>query len=140
MEGELYNAIQKPNEAVSTVEKNEVTSLPKLSFIPPDLLNKENIAQMGKREKCAFAGMVLGGLALISWIVILFGAVFAVFGIVLSFLGLNSGYKKYARIGLGLSIAGLLASIWYCFAAYSGMVNYNYFTSEFWTSATSTTK
>lgn len=142
MEGELYNTIQKQSEPM-TARVPQEEALPPLSFIPAELLSKVATTPAGHREKCALLGLGLGALAIISWIVVLFGVFFSIFGIVLSVIGLKSNYKKYAKIGLGLSIVGFVASAWYVFAAYHGMINYNYFTSDFWggeTTSTTTTK
>ena len=134
MENELFNQIQKPEESVST---QEVKPLPKLSFVPSELLKKiEGNDKHGLHERCALFGLILGAIAVVSWIVILFGVVWSILGIVFSVIGLKSSRKKLAQIGLGLSILGLVLSIWYIYAAYSGMINYNYFTSEFWTKST----
>ena len=103
----------------------------------PELLKKiEGNDKHGLHERCALFGLILGAIAVVSWIVILFGVVWSILGIVFSVIGLKSSRKKLAQIGLGLSILGLVLSIWYIYAAYSGMINYNYFTSEFWTKST----
>lgn len=107
--------------------------IPKISFLPPEFFKKtENIEAHGLYEKCALVGIILGALAVISWIVILFGIIYSVVGIVLSILGLNSIYKKYARVGLALSILGLVLSLVYVFAISKGLINFNYFTGDFW--------
>lgn len=106
-------------------------SLPKLSFIPSDLITEHN-GTVGVREKCAYAGLVIGGISVVSWVVILLGILVSVTGLTLSFLGLSSSRAKHARIGAVLSFFGLVASLSYAFAIYQGKVNYNYFTSEFW--------
>lgn len=129
MENELYNQIQKPEEH----GLSEVNTTQKLSFVPSELLKKID-GTGGHRlyERCALFGLILGAIAMVSWIVILFGVVYSVLGIMLSIIGLKSARQKWAKIGLVLSIIGLLLSVWYVFAAYNGMINYNYFTSEFW--------
>ena len=134
MEGELFNAIQKQESGAPAEVHHEVKPSPEFSFVPPELLKKEMIKTQGfcVREKCAVVGAVFGGIALVSWVVILFGILAAIAGIALSIVGLKSKSSKYARIGLGLSIVGLIAALLYAFAAYQGMINYNYFTSEFW--------
>lgn len=130
MENELFNQIQKPEEQALAQEGKP---LPKLSFIPSELLKKiEGTGEHGMHERCALFGLVLGSIAVVSWIVILFGVVWSILGIVLSVIGLKSSRKKWAQIGLGLSVLGLVLSVWYIYAAYSGMINYNYFTGEFW--------
>lgn len=136
MEGELFNTIQKQENGATAEPSREVKPSPEFSFVPPELLKKEGIRTQGQgfcvREKCAVVGAVFGGLALVSWVVILFGILVATAGIALSIVGLKSKSSKYARIGLGLSIVGLVAALLYAFAAYQGMINYNYFTSDFW--------
>jgi len=133
MEGELYNSIQKPPENVQAAIPEQ-----KISFIPEKFLAKEERGFVGPREKCALIGLGLGALAVISWVVMLFGALFSLLGIALSLYGLKSNYQKHARLGLGLSALGLFASLWYLFAASHGMINYNYFTGEFWSGGRST--
>jgi len=128
MELEHFNPIQEQQEVILAAPPHKLTSLPKFSFIPPELLKKTD----GPRERCAFIGMILGAVAMISWIVILFGVVYSLAGITLSIIGLRSLRQKWARTGLIFSIIGLILSVWYIFAAYQGMINYNYFTSEFW--------
>ena len=129
MENEPFNQIQKPEEQTST----EIKTQPKLSFVPSDLLKRiEGNGEHGLHERCALFGLILGGIAVVSWIVILFGVVYSILGIILSVIGLKSARQKWAKIGLGLSILGLILSVWYVLAVYNGMINYNYFTSEFW--------
>lgn len=129
MESELFNQIQKPEEQVSSASGPQQ----KLSFIPSELLKKiEGDGGHGLHERCALYGLILGAIAVVSWIVILFGVVYSILGIILSIIGLKSARQKWAKIGLALSIIGLLLSVWYVYAAYNGMINYNYFTSEFW--------
>lgn len=129
MEGENLNQTQNTSEQTAVEPK----PIPKLSFIPSELLKKiEGPNGHGLHERCALFGLILGAIAVVSWIVILFGVVWSILGIVFSAIGLKSSRKKLAQIGLGLSILGLVLSIWYIYAAYSGMINYNYFTSEFW--------
>lgn len=126
-------AYSQPQGVPVSLSDNQMEKqLPEISFIPSELIKKEAITSLGVREKCALVGVGLGALALISWVIILFGVVFATIGIVLSIFGLKSQYSKHAKIGITLSIVGLIASFWYIFAAYHGMVNYNYFTSDFW--------
>lgn len=140
MEGELFNAIQKQESGAPAEVHHEVKPAPEFSFVPPELLKKEMIKTQGQgfcvREKCAVVGAVFGGIALVSWVVILLGILAAIAGIALSVAGLKSKSSRYARIGLGLSILGLVAALLYAFAAYQGMINYNYFTSEFWAKST----
>lgn len=136
MEGELFNTIQNQENGATAEHSREVKPSPEFSFVPPELLKKDGIQTQGQgfcvREKCAVVGAVFGGLALVSWVVILFGILAATAGIALSIVGLKSKSSKYARIGLGLSIVGLVAALLYALAAYQGMINYNYFTSDFW--------
>ena len=139
MEGELYNIIQKPKGNTHDTA-GEGSHFPRVSFIPADLVKKEITTLSGIRDKCALGGLILGMLSLFSWVVILFGVFFSVLGLIASLVGLKSNYFKYARVGLLLSSIGLIASLWYFFAVYHGMVNYNYFTTEFWFTSTSTQK
>ncbi len=133
MEGEFFNPIQKQGEPMSGSTSPETKSLPKFSFIPPELIKKiEGGKPRDIRNIFALTGMIFGALSVISWIVMLFGVLYSVFGIVLSIMGLNSARKKWARIGLVLSIIGLILSLWYVFAVHEGVVNYNYFTNGFW--------
>ncbi|MBI5077747.1 MAG: hypothetical protein HZB11_00020 [Candidatus Yonathbacteria bacterium] len=133
MEGELFNQIQKQEEVTPAGALPETKPFPHLSFIPSGLLKKkEGDEPRGTRDKCALFGMILGILAVVSWVVILFGILYSILGIILSVIGLKSTRKKWARIGLTLSVIGLIISIWYVFAARNGVINYNYFTSEFW--------
>jgi len=133
MEGETINQIQNTIEQTSVEPK----PIPKLSFIPSDLLKKiEGTNGYGLHERCALFGLVLGVVAVVSWIVILFGVVYSILGIILSIIGLKSARQKWAKIGLILSIIGLVLSMLYVLAAYNGMINYNYFTSEFWSKST----
>lgn len=133
MENELFNQIQKHGEVTPSATLPETKPLPHLSFIPSELFKKtEETPPRGMRDKCALLGMILGAVAVISWVVILFGVLYSIFGIIFSIVGLKSTRSKWAKIGLGLSIIGLVLSLWYVFAAYKGMINYNYFTSEFW--------
>ncbi|MBI5799079.1 MAG: hypothetical protein HZB10_04075 [Candidatus Yonathbacteria bacterium] len=134
MEGELLNQIQKPAEKGLAQAPLETKSLPIISFVPSELLMKiEGGEFRDSHDRCALFGLVLGVMAVVSWIVILFGVVYSVAGIALSVIGLKSTHQKWAKIGLGLSVLGLVLSVSYVLAAYNGMINYNYFTSEFWT-------
>lgn len=142
MDGELFNMIQKQERGVSVDGPREVKHLPEFSFIPPELLKKDmptvvsaragEVGVQGFREKCAVVGVVLGGLSLVSWVVILFGILASIAGIALSLVGLKSSSSKCARTGLGLSLVGLIAALLYAFVASKGIINYNYFTSDFW--------
>lgn len=145
MEGENFNAIQKQESVAPLESSREAKPLPELLFVPSELLKKDLLAGPSKkvslkelhlfhnpREVCAAASIVFGGISLISWVVILFGLLSSVSGIVLAVVGFKSDGSKYARIGFGFSVAGFIASLLYAYAAYQGMINYNYFTSEFW--------
>lgn len=133
MDGEPFNQTQNTSEQPTV----ETKPLPKLSFVPLDLLKKiEGNGGHGLHERCALFGLILGAIAVVSWIVILFGVVYSILGIIISIIGLKSARQKWAKIGLALSIIGLLFSVLYVFAVYSGMINYNYFTGEFWTRST----
>lgn len=134
MEGDSFNTIKREDARPLIATTPPAVSLPNLSFITDDLAKKYE-GPLGVREKCANAGLILGSLALVSWIVILFGIFYSLAGIALSVAGLKSSRSKYARVGLVFSVIGFIASFWYAFAAYRGMINYNYFTSEFWEAA-----
>lgn len=132
METESFKIIKKQEEATLTPASFEVNPSSNISFVPPDLFpKKEERGPLGAPEWCAIAGLTLGAIALISWVVILLGTAFAILGIIFSVKGLRSSRSKIARIGLMLSILGLIFSLLYAFSAYNGMINYNYFTSEF---------
>lgn len=149
MEGEIFNATRKQENAAPADTSHEGESLRDFLFIPSELLKKDLPAVVSEkvglkemhlfhdpREVCAAASIIFGGISLVSWIVILFGLLTSISGVALAVVGFKSSGSKYARIGLGLSLAGLVASLLYAFAAYQGMVNYNYFTSEFWAKST----
>ena len=102
-----------------------------ISFVPPGLSGGEP-SFGGRSEKCASFGITVGALSLVAWMVLLFGIIASITGIILSCMGLRSSRRKYARIGFWLSVAGLVATLWYMLAAYNGKINYNYFTTEFW--------
>lgn len=132
MEGELYNTIQK-QELQGIPPTAPPPKFPDISFGPP----VENTSSRGgisphRREVCAKAGIVIGGIAIISWFIIALGIIFAIFGTLFSYLGLTSSRAKYARIGLYLSIAGGVLSLLYVFVVYAGFMNYNFFTNELW--------
>lgn len=127
MEGDTFNDSQIGNTQGAT----QAVSLPKLSFIPEALIKKYE-GPLEAKEKCAYIGLVAGGASLVVWVVILLGLITSVSGIVLSVMGLRSRRSKYSRMGLTLSIVGLVASLGYAFAISQGRVNYGYFTSEFW--------
>jgi hypothetical protein len=114
MEGELFNTMQKPTGAPQFLKQ-----FPEISFIPPETTEDRLHHEKGFPEKGAIIGLV---------------------GIIFSLSGLKSAHPKCARTGLIISTIGLIASFGYAFAAYSGMINYNYFTTEFWGNATSTAK
>ncbi len=76
--------------------------------------------------------MVFGCISIISWTIIVLGVAVSLIGIVFSILGIQSSRSKLARIGLGLSLAGGAATILYIVLIYAGIINYNYFTNEFW--------
>ena len=100
-------------------------SLLQLSFIPEQLRGGRSV-----RERCAVISVVLGGISLVSWVVMIFGAVSSVLGIIFGFVGLKSKHPKHARVGLTLSIAGFFAVLFYAFAAARGLIHLSYFTTE----------
>jgi len=113
------------------------SALPQFSFVPVNLFKKKEEAGFSNiNDGLAVAGLIFGAVAAVSWIVIAFGFIFSSIGITLSVLGLKSGNQKFARIGLGLSVFGFICALWYALAVYQGVVNYNYFTNEFWEIAT----
>lgn len=135
MDSEIVNIIQKKVQPES--KENSFSQaqggFKKISFITPELLQKiENTRSHKGREVCAYSGFVLGVMSLFSWVIILLGVLWSVTGIVLSTVGLRSSHQKLARIGLVLSVVGLIFSVSYVYAVYDGMVNYDYFTNEFW--------
>ena len=132
MEGNFYNTIQKNEEQGTVGGVGRASSLPDISFVPKEITKMGESATGGFRDKSALGGVLFGGLSVFSWVVILLGVFCSVAGIAFSTLGLKSRYAKYARIGIVLSVVGLVASFGYAFAAYQGMINYNYFTTEFW--------
>lgn len=127
MEGDNFENVFQQGQVQAPVT---APVLPKLSFIPDELAKKYE-GPLGLHEKCAYAGLVVGGISLISWVIIILGCLASVLGIALSVYGIKSRRSKHARIGLTLSVIGLIASIGYVVAAYNGMINYNYFTTEF---------
>lgn len=132
MEGELYNTIQK-QEQQGTPSTALPPTFPDISFGPPtDGTSSKRGISTHRREVCAKVGMVIGGIAIISWFIIALGIIFALFGVIFSYFGLTSSRTKYARIGLYLSLAGGALSILYILVVYAGLVNYNYFTNELW--------
>jgi hypothetical protein len=135
MEGELFNTMQKPTGAPQFLKQ-----FPEISFIPPETTEDRLHHEKGFPEKGAIIGLVAGGFALVGWVVIVVGVLASIVGIIFSLSGLKSAHPKCARTGLIISTIGLIASFGYAFAAYSGMINYNYFTTEFWGNATSTAK
>ena len=141
MVGGFLNDIIKKMRGEVPVSPDLAKQFSELSFVPPPV-KREEVAPLprGPHEKCALVGVTLGVIALLSWVVIAIGVFVAIVGIIFSVIGLKSAHPKWARAGLVLSILGLIASLWYVMAAYSGKVNYNYFTSEFWTSSTTTVK
>lgn len=134
MEQEPFNLVKTEETKSPQVNFTNTTSLENFSFIRSHVGQeaKENRFSIS-RGKLAILGAVLGGLSLVSWVVILLGVAYSIFGIILSVIGLKSKRQKLAKVGLVLSIIGLILSACYIFAVYQGMINYNYFTSEFWT-------
>lgn len=134
MENELSDKVE--NKEVDTFPSvpPEAPKLANISFSPEAFLKKTNgETPHGYREWLAFAGLILGVVSVFSWIVLLFGFLYSILGIIFSSIGLKSTYHtKIARTGLGLSVAGFLFSLIYIIAVYQGSVNYNYFTTEFW--------
>lgn len=130
MEGDTFNTIQPGNSETPAT----TATVPKFSFIP-DSLAKKYEGPLGPKENYAYASLVVGIIAAVSWVIIILGFIVSIMGITLSVAGLKSNRSKYARIGLILSIVGLVGSLGYAFAAYQGKINYDYFTTEFWGNA-----
>lgn len=128
MEEETFNTIQKQEQE----ESPSVASFPGISFTPPQEGGLGHFPSFDVREKCAFVGVVLGCISIISWTVIILGVAVSLIGIIFSILGIKSPRPKIARIGLVLSIAGGVATILYIVLISAGVINYNYFTNEFW--------
>lgn len=100
-------------------------SLLKLSFIPEQLEEGR-----GLRERCAIASVVFGGISLVSWVVMIFGVLSSVIGIILGILGVKSKHPEHARVGLTLSIIGLVVVSIYTYAAARGLIYFSYFTTQ----------
>lgn len=128
MEEETFNTIQKQERE----EMPSAISFPEISFIPPKEGESWPLYSFGIREKYAFVGLVFGCLSIIFWTVIALGVAVSLGGVLFSFAGLKSSHSKLARIGLVLSVAGGVATILYIVLIYAGIINYNYFTNEFW--------
>ncbi|MBI3634487.1 MAG: hypothetical protein HY228_02605 [Candidatus Yonathbacteria bacterium] len=128
MEEEAFKTIQKQEkgDGLSTV------SFPGISFAPPDAGESMTFSSFDVREKCAFVGVVLGCISIISWTIIVLGIVVSLIGIIFSIFGIKSPRSKIARTGLILSLAGGAATILYIVLISAGIINYNYFTNEFW--------
>lgn len=129
MEGDFSSTTQRSSGATEGVPLSS-PKFPDISFVP-EVADRRNIGSSA-REKCAIAGAVVGGIAVISWFVIVVGTLASIFGIALSLVGRNSSRAKYARIGLILSAAGGGLALIYMLAIYMGFINYNYFTNELW--------
>mgnify|MGYP001569458730 CR=1 len=128
MEEETFNTIQKQGQE----EMPSAISFPNISFLPPQEGESRFFRFSDIREKYAFAGLVFGCLSVISWTVIALGVVVSLAGILFSVAGFKSSHPRPARIGLVLSVAGGVATILYIVLIYAGIINYNYFTNEFW--------
>ena len=107
-------------------------SFPGISFAPQQEATLSSFPSFDVREKCAFAGLVFGCISIISWTVIALGVAVSAVGIIFSLLGKESSRSKLARTGLLLSIIGGIATIVYVALISAGIINYNYFTNEFW--------
>lgn len=125
MEEEHVNVIQNSGLRSGGEERRDQKSLLSLSFIPPELEGKRGVC-----EKCAIASVVFGGMSLVTWVIMILGLLMSVVGIVLGIFGLKSQHPKHARIGLILSVIGLLAVILYAVSAARGMIHYSYFTTQ----------
>lgn len=126
MEEETFNTIQKQEE------NSFKASFPGISFTAPNMGESMPVPSFNVREKCALVGVMLGCISIISWTVIVLGVTVSLVGIIFSILGIKSPRPKIARIGLALSILGGAATVLYVVLIYAGVINYNYFTNEFW--------
>lgn len=72
---------------------------------------EQTISKNEKGSGYATAGLVLGIVSLITWILPLLGYPVSIVGIVMASNGLRSERKSMAGWGLGLSIVGLVATI-----------------------------
>lgn len=59
----------------------------------------------------ATPGLVLGGLSLVAWCIPLFGVPMSIAGIVMSAKALDGPESGSAKVGLGMSIAGIVLSL-----------------------------
>ncbi len=133
MEREFFNDTQKLEKGSISADLERKFS--EISFTPSSHGKDITPSANGLLEKYAVIGLVAGVIAIFSWIVIMIGVLAAIIGIIFSVLGLKSANPKYARIGLGLSVVGLISSVLYFLAVYNSMINYDYFTNEFWGTA-----
>lgn len=131
MEGEL-NVIQKQYVPTMGASAPIAPKFPDISFVPQRAVVRGGRISPRMRDIFATAGLILGGIALVSWFVIVVGIAISLLGIVFSLLGRNSSHTKNARIGLVLSAVGGGLALIYMLAIYMGLINYNYFTNELW--------
>lgn len=132
MEGDFSNTAQKYGGISSGGVSPVSPKFPDISFISSEIGAQGERFSPQLRGTFATAGMVVGGIAIVSWFVIVIGILVATAGVVLSFLGIKSAQARRARIGLILSAIGGFATIAYIIAIYAGLINYNYFTNELW--------
>lgn len=72
---------------------------------------KHEEMQDSSKNGAATAGLVLGIISLLAWVIPLFGAPISIIGIVQSTKGLKSENRGGAISGLVLSIIGIVATI-----------------------------
>lgn len=131
MEEDFSHTIPKYGGMTSGDTPPSSPRFPDISFAPQDAtVQRKGGASV--RERCATAGVVLGGVAIVFWFVIVVGIIASLAGIFCSLAGRNSSRAKYARIGLILSIVGGVVAFIYMLVIYMGLINYNYFTNELW--------
>lgn len=125
MEGGQIDTTPKGDTRTGAERAHAEESLLQLSFIPEQLQEGR-----GARERCAIVSVVFGGISLVAWVIMIFGVVSSILGIVLGSLGLKSKHPEHARVGLTLSIIGFAAVCLYTFAAARGWIHFSYFTTE----------
>lgn len=134
MEEGLFKTIQKQAETgASTPFSPASHQFSNISFSPQVAPAAGTKISPRMRDIFATTGLIFGGVAVISWFVIVIGILATLVGASLSFLGRTSTSKaRWAKTGLILSIVGGLFTLLYMAAIYAGLINYNYFTNELW--------
>lgn len=134
MEEGLFNVIQKQAGAGASAPFSPSSNqFSNISFSPQVAPAASTKISPRMRDIFATTGLIFGGVAVVSWFVIVVGILATLVGTSLSFLGRTSMSKaRRAKIGLILSIIGGLLTLLYMAAIYAGLINYNYFTNELW--------